>query len=115
CLVGPWVMAANGQYNVLTFHGDRQRTGWIWSERILTAYRAGLTVRYGIPRNSILSPLAARPIRRTCTRRRYLSNESLSPAATLGGGRSAWSMRLRATGSCTPSARPRIVACSQSH
>jgi hypothetical protein len=29
-------MAASGQYNVLTFHGDRQRTGWIWSERILT-------------------------------------------------------------------------------
>ncbi|HKE29757.1 MAG TPA: hypothetical protein VKB88_45725 [Bryobacteraceae bacterium] len=29
-------MAAAGQYNVLTFHGDRQRTGWISAETILT-------------------------------------------------------------------------------
>jgi outer membrane protein assembly factor BamB len=36
CLVGPCVLAASGQYSVLTFHGDSQRTGWISSEKILT-------------------------------------------------------------------------------
>ena len=36
CLVGPWVLTAGAQYNVLTFHGDRQRTGWISNETILT-------------------------------------------------------------------------------
>jgi hypothetical protein len=35
-MVGPCVLAAVGQYNVLTFHGDRQRTGWISIERTLT-------------------------------------------------------------------------------
>jgi hypothetical protein len=35
-LVGSLVLAASGQYNVLTFHGDRQRTGWISGERYLT-------------------------------------------------------------------------------
>src|SRR5437588_9705761 len=28
--------SAFGQYNVLTFHGDRQRTGWISVEKTLT-------------------------------------------------------------------------------
>jgi hypothetical protein len=36
CLFGPCVLAASAQYNVLTFHGDRQRTGWISTEKILT-------------------------------------------------------------------------------
>jgi len=36
CLFGPCVFAASAQYNVLTFHGDRQRTGWISTEKILT-------------------------------------------------------------------------------
>lgn len=36
CLVGPCVLAASAQYNILTFHGDRQRTGWISNETILT-------------------------------------------------------------------------------
>ena len=36
CLFGPWLLAANAQYDVLTFHGDRQRTGWISIEKILT-------------------------------------------------------------------------------
>ena len=36
-LFGPFVLAAGGQYNVLTFHGDPQRTGWIADERILTS------------------------------------------------------------------------------
>src|SRR5690349_4149525 len=35
-LAGLCVWAAFGQYNVLTFHGDRQRTGWISNEKILT-------------------------------------------------------------------------------
>jgi hypothetical protein len=30
------VGSANGQYDVLTFHGDRQRTGWIANETTLT-------------------------------------------------------------------------------
>src|ERR1700704_6657919 len=36
CLFGPCLLAASAQYNVLTFHGDRQRTGWISTEKILT-------------------------------------------------------------------------------
>src|SRR5438270_12293391 len=36
CLFGPCVFAASAQYNVLTFHGDRQRTGWISLEKTLT-------------------------------------------------------------------------------
>ena len=36
CLFGPCVLAATAQYSVLTFHGDRQRTGWISTEKILT-------------------------------------------------------------------------------
>src|ERR1700694_356092 len=36
CLLLLWVICARGQYNVLTFHGDRQRTGWISNETILT-------------------------------------------------------------------------------
>ncbi len=36
CLVGPCVLAASAQYNILTFHGDRQRTGWVSNEKILT-------------------------------------------------------------------------------
>jgi hypothetical protein len=36
CLVGPFVLAASAQYNILTFHGDRERTGWISYETILT-------------------------------------------------------------------------------
>ena len=36
CLFLLWVICARGQYNVLTFHGDRQRTGWISNEAILT-------------------------------------------------------------------------------
>ena len=36
CLIGPFLLVASGQYNVLTFHGDRQRTGWISSEKLLT-------------------------------------------------------------------------------
>ena len=37
-LVLLWLLAgsARGQYDVLTFHGDRQRTGWIASETTLT-------------------------------------------------------------------------------
>src|SRR5579872_5681346 len=35
-LCGPLVILANAQYNVLTFHGDPQRTGWISNESILT-------------------------------------------------------------------------------
>jgi hypothetical protein len=36
CLMLLWVICARGQYNVLTFHGDRQRTGWVSNETILT-------------------------------------------------------------------------------
>src|ERR1700694_5910588 len=36
CLLLLWVICARGQYNVLTFHGDRQRTGWRSNEAILT-------------------------------------------------------------------------------
>jgi hypothetical protein len=36
CLFGLCVLAARAQYNVLTFHADRQRTGWISTEKILT-------------------------------------------------------------------------------
>jgi hypothetical protein len=39
CLIGPCVLVASGQYNVLTFHGDPQRTGWISNERLLTPGR----------------------------------------------------------------------------
>jgi len=35
-LLGPCALAASAQYDVLTFHGDRQRTGWIFTEKILT-------------------------------------------------------------------------------
>ena len=35
-LAGPFALATFGQYNVLTFHGNSQRTGWISSERALT-------------------------------------------------------------------------------
>jgi hypothetical protein len=35
-LFGPWVLVVGAQYNVLTFHGDRQRAGWISTEKILT-------------------------------------------------------------------------------
>ncbi|HKE29419.1 MAG TPA: hypothetical protein VKB88_44020 [Bryobacteraceae bacterium] len=35
-LAGPFALAAMGQYNILTFHGDSQRTGWISSESALT-------------------------------------------------------------------------------
>jgi hypothetical protein len=36
CLLGLFLCEASAQYNVLTFHGDSQRTGWIASETILT-------------------------------------------------------------------------------
>lgn len=36
CLIGPFALAATAQYNILTFHGDAQRTGWIPNETILT-------------------------------------------------------------------------------
>ncbi|HEV3199781.1 MAG TPA: malectin domain-containing carbohydrate-binding protein [Bryobacteraceae bacterium] len=36
CHLFLWIICARGQYNVLTFHGDRQRTGWISNETTLT-------------------------------------------------------------------------------
>ena len=35
-LTGLWAPTAHSQYNVLSFHGDRQRNGWISNETILT-------------------------------------------------------------------------------
>jgi hypothetical protein len=36
CLFGPFALVAAAQYNVLTFHGDSRRTGWISNEKLLT-------------------------------------------------------------------------------